>query len=151
MLKSVTEWVYDGLNRRRNAQIGDDWVSFGLSTMECSSVTVGLGYWWWNAHRWRLAWVISDGKLKSVTKCSSAMVAWVIGDRMLIDDGWHGLSTMKCKSATVGFLGYQLQVMMKTAWECLVFRLLGVKWNKREKGSKSVFIVKALAMQYFRR
>ena len=62
-----------------------------------------------------------------MTKCSSATVAWVIGDGMLIDDGWLGLSAMKCTSAMVGFLGYRLQVMMKTAWECLVFRLLGVK------------------------
>ena len=86
---SVTESSY----RWQNAQIDDGWVSFGLSTMECSSTTV----------------------------------AWVIGDGMLIDDGWLGLSAMKCTSAMVGFLGYRLQVMMKTAWECLVFRLLGVK------------------------
>ena len=58
MLKSATEWVYDGLNRRWNAQIGDGWVSFGFSAM------VGLGYWQRNAHWRRLVfWVIGNESL----------------------------------------------------------------------------------------
>ena len=35
------------------------------------------------------------------------MVAWVIGDGMIIDDSWLRISATKCSLASVGFLGYR--------------------------------------------
>ena len=104
MLKSATEWVYDSLNRRRLGffwLIGDGWLR--LSAMKCSSAMVGLGYWWRKAQ-------IGDGWVSFgllAMECSSVMVAWVIGDGMIIDDSWLRISATKCSLATVGFLGYR--------------------------------------------
>ena len=128
---------------RWNAQIGD---RMGLWWLKSATIEFLLAYQRWNANRRWLAWVIDDGKLKSATVGFLLAHRWRNAHRRWL----LGLLVTKCSSTIVGFLGYWLQVMMKMAWKCcLVFRLLGVKWNERWKGSKRIFIVKALATQYF--
>ena len=110
---------------------------------------------WVTYYRWRNA-QIGDGLLESATECSNWQrlgYFWVIGN--------DGLSS------TVGFLthlfttvaywrrlAYRLQ---RVGALCddedgvgvpLVFRLLGVKWNKRRKWYKMLFIVRPLVTQY---
>ena len=86
--------------------IGNGWL--GLLVMECTSVTVGLGY------QWRKAQIsdkmfIGDGCLGYWRRDAHRWrLAWVIGDEMHISDGWFfGLSASGGDEDGVGVFGVQ--------------------------------------------
>ena len=122
-LKLATEYS----NRRRlglfwliddGMLIGDGWL--GLLVMECTSVTVGLGYRWRKAH-------IGGKMLKSMmVGFLLAYQRWNAHRRRLL-----GLLATGCSSMTVG-LGYW-------RWNAhqrrLVFWVIGFKWRWRRRGS----------------
>ena len=86
--------------------IGNGWL--GLLVMECTSVTVGLGY------QWRKAQIsdkmfIGDGCLGYWRRDAHRWrLAWVIGDEMHISDGWFfRLSALGDDEDGVGVFGVQ--------------------------------------------